>query len=72
MAKTTTDVTVSLRTQTLKALDAAAQSARRSRSQFVDLCLEKALAGDGRLEAMQAITHQGLDALQKIAAGNQK
>jgi metal-responsive CopG/Arc/MetJ family transcriptional regulator len=54
MAKTTKDVTVSLRTQTLKALDAAARKDRRSRSAFVDLTLERALSGSQRQAEPQA------------------
>ena len=43
MPRTTEPVTLTLRPETLKAIDLAAQRARRSRSQFVDLTLESAL-----------------------------
>jgi hypothetical protein len=61
MARSTTDVCLSLRTKTLRAVDAAAQAAQRSRSQFVDLTLERAMTGAGRLEALQGIADQGLE-----------
>jgi hypothetical protein len=51
MAATTKSVSLTLRPETLKAIDAAAQNARRSRSQFVDLALERALTGPGCVEA---------------------
>jgi uncharacterized protein (DUF1778 family) len=60
MARSTETISLTLRPATVKALDAAALGARRSRSQFVDLTLEKALTGKGRLEALQSIADAGL------------
>ena len=55
MATTTKTVSLTLRPETLKAVDAAAQNVRRSRSQFVDLTLERALTGAGRLDALEQV-----------------
>ena len=55
MAKTYETISLTIRPETLKAVNAAAQAQRRSRSQFVDLTLERALSGQGqRLDAPQA------------------
>jgi predicted transcriptional regulator len=78
MARTTETISVTLRPETLRALDAAAQSQRRSRSQFVDLTLERALSltGEDRQRDLQAIATEGLadasadatlDAFEKMA-----
>jgi uncharacterized protein (DUF1778 family) len=62
MARTTETISLTLRPQTLKALDAAAQQQRRSRSQFVDLVLQGApsVTGETRLRDLQAIAAAGL------------
>jgi predicted transcriptional regulator len=60
MARNLETISLTLRPETLRALDAAAQNERRSRSAFVDLTLERALTGQGRLEALQAIAEAGL------------
>jgi hypothetical protein len=60
MARTTETISLTLRPETLRAVDAAAQSQRRSRSQFVDLTLERAMTGTGRLEALESIAAEGL------------
>jgi hypothetical protein len=62
MARSTTDVCLTLRPSTVQALDAAAQAARRSRSQTVDMLLSNALTGEDRLRALEAIAAAGLEA----------
>jgi hypothetical protein len=61
MARSTTDVCLTLRPSTVQALDAAAQAARRSRSQTVDMLLSNALTGEDRLRALEAIADAGLE-----------
>ncbi|MGB6451019.1 MAG: hypothetical protein WBE92_09730 [Steroidobacteraceae bacterium] len=55
MARTTEQVCLTLRPETVRALNAAAQTERRSRSQVVDLLLERALTGPERLRALEQI-----------------
>jgi hypothetical protein len=62
MARSTTDVCLTLRPSTVQALDAAAQAARRSRSQTVDMLLSNALTGEDRLRALEEIAAAGLEA----------
>jgi metal-responsive CopG/Arc/MetJ family transcriptional regulator len=45
MANTTKTISITLRPQILKAIDAAARNERRSRSQFIDLTMASALTG---------------------------
>ena len=61
MARTTETISLTLRPEILRAVDAAAQSERRSRSQFVDLTLERALTGTDRLRVLEQIAAQGLE-----------
>jgi uncharacterized protein (DUF1778 family) len=58
MSTTTAKVSLSLRPETVKAVDAAAQGQRRSRSQTVDLILEHALTGESRLSALEQISRR--------------
>jgi hypothetical protein len=60
MARTYETISLTIRPETLRAVNAAAQSQKRSRSQFIDLTLERAMTGTGRLEALQSIADQGL------------
>jgi hypothetical protein len=62
MPRSTETISLTLRPDTLKAVDRAAQVARRSRSQFVDLTLERALTGPGRLEALEAVAAAAVEA----------
>lgn len=64
MARSTATVSLTLRPATVAAVDAAAQAERRSRSQFIDLMLERALAitGADRLRDLEAIAATELEA----------
>jgi hypothetical protein len=62
MARTTENVCLTLRPEIVKAVDAARGRGRdaQSRSQFIDLTLERAMTGAGRLEALQGIAKESL------------
>jgi hypothetical protein len=65
MARTTENVCLTLRPEIVKAVDAARGTGReaKSRSQFVDLTLERALqiTGESRLAELQALADAGLE-----------
>jgi metal-responsive CopG/Arc/MetJ family transcriptional regulator len=54
MANTTKTISITLRPQILKAIDAAARNERRSRSQFIDLTMASALTGQQQRQAEPA------------------
>jgi hypothetical protein len=62
MARSTTDICLTLRPSTVQAVDAAAQAVRRSRSQYIDMLLSKALTGKDRLHALEEIAADSREA----------